>query len=149
MSDHSFTKTTGKIAIIAGFIESIFYSLNYFVDHYTGVGSKDWGSSLAFALLLIVSGILLCSERNTGKSFLKGYFGGTLIDRIIVFLLYGEYLHSYSLLIPVILALPFGTVLFYPKFAPYFGYKLSLKNKVLLSILVLFIILFPKLISSY
>lgn len=137
----------GGTSIFIGLTECFIYLFDhFFVSYYVAIGIGGWFSSLCFALLLIIAGIFLLRNTDLGIILVKGHIFGTLIDRIVIFLLFGQYVHYLTVIFPIILSMPLVIVIYFSNYSKYLNIEFSKKRKLLTVIVVLLIILLPKIL---
>lgn len=141
--------TLGIASILIGLIECFIYLFDYFfVSYYIAVGIRGWFSALCFALLLIIAGIFLLRNIGIGLILVKGHIFGTLADRIIIFLLFGQYVHYLTVVFPIIFSAPLFIMIYFSNYYKYLNLESSKKLKLVIVIVVLLIILLPKILFS-
>lgn len=138
-------KRIGFTAFVLGFLMCVIYLYtHFFIVYFTGIGIREWLSSFCLSIMLILSGILLLRNIDTGLLLLNGFIFGTIIDRIIAVILYWEYIDYLFVIMPSTVALVFGVILYHPKHSRYLKFKCKSIQLAFLVILVGAIILVPK-----
>lgn len=137
----------GILAIIVGMFEFLNSIISYyFIDYYTSViGLKGWISLCCLSPVLIASGIFLITSNKKYVISLNFHILGSIIDSLIVGVLYSSYIHVFNWLLPILFSLIFGTYLFYNKNLNILSLDFY-KNNFIFLIAIIFIILFPKII---
>jgi len=139
----------GVTSIFIGLTECFVYLFDhFFVSYYVAVGIRGWFSSLCFALLLIIAGVFLLKNKGIGLILIKGHIFGTLVDRVIIFLLFGQYVHYLTVIFPILLSIPLFIMIYFPNYSKYLNLESSKKLKLLIVIVVLLIILLPKILFA-
>ena len=133
-------------SIVIGILQLVFVlDTILFVKPYSSVGLKGWLSLGIYSLILIIASLLLFKRNNKSVSLLWIYTYGVIIERILNYLLYKEYVGLLEIFIPLVLVLP---IFFYSHNKRIVkGLKLTItKNSVIVVLITnLLIILLPQL----
>lgn len=103
-------------AIILGFILCLIYLYNYFfIDYFSSIGLAESTSTFGFSLLLIIAGFINLRNLDLGRSLLWSFVVGSIIERVIVYLLYQENISMDILILPIIASAIIGGLLYFSK----------------------------------
>ena len=136
----------GVISVIVGFLYCSIYLLShFFISYFSSVGIKEWFSPFCLFLLLILAGVLLILKKNLGLFLLNGFIVGIIIERIAAFIFYHEYVSYFNFIFPIFIGFSFGYILYFSKYSKYLKCEAQQILVILITVLILFIIIFPKL----
>ncbi len=144
MRDKLFVRL-GWVSMIIG----ILYCGNYLFSHYflayfSSVGIKEWLSPFCLFVILIISGFLLILKKERGLLFMRSFIFGIVIERIIAFIMFNEYVIYFEFIFPIVIGLSFGYFNFFSKYSKYLQYENYNKLTGVLIFTILFLIIFPK-----
>lgn len=134
----------GGASILMGLLLSVYYFLGYFfVNYFTSLGWKDYGSALGLSLLLLFGGIVLFINYGLGNTAIVGFIVGNVIDRIFICSIYSGDVSLGMVLFPTMSSLIMAVVWYKNREVQ------DLKKPYLLMVLmlVLLIIVHPKLVE--
>lgn len=146
MKLYKMRKIIAIYSIVIGILQLVFVlDTILFVKPYSSVGLKGWLSLGIYSLILIIASLLLFKRNNKSVLLLWIYTYGVIIERILNYLLYKEYVGLLEIFIPLVLVLP---IFFYSHNKRIVkGLKLTItKNSVIVVLITnLLIILLPQL----
>lgn len=106
-------KKLSYFSIIYGAFTCIIYTYEHlFVSYFVSIGLRETASAFGLGLLLILGGIIIVYHEELGKKIIVGYVLGNVIDRLLVLILYAEYVTFSTFTVPIIGALAIGYLLY-------------------------------------
>lgn len=107
-------KQLSYFSILYGIFTCVIYISEYlFISYFVSIGLRETASAFGLGLLLILGGIILIRHLSLGKKIILGYIFGNIIDRLLVLILYTEYVTFSTFTIPVIGVLATGYLLYH------------------------------------
>ena len=101
-----------RSAICIGVSTSLLYLFEiFYIVYFTSIGIRESASSLGFSLLLTCAGLIGCNNVSLGRALITGYTGGTVLERILVCILYWDYVDIGIMIVPLISSLLVGSIL--------------------------------------
>ena len=92
-----------RTAIILGFSICVTHLFNFlYIDYFSAIGARETLSSFLLGVLLLIAGITLPQNYKLGESMILGFILGSILDRLIVLLLYWEYATFDIFLLPIL-----------------------------------------------